>query len=115
MGRAHKELTSAGVRVLAAGPGSSSAAGRVARLLTSPFPLLGDEERTLYQAVGFAKKLGLIQESGTIVTDARHVVTFVHAGANPNGALPMAAIRSAVEGLPPTPSSRGPAGPVAIS
>jgi len=100
LGRAHKELTSAGVRVLAAGPGSSSAAGRVARLLKSPFPILGDEERALYQAVGFAKKLGLIQESGTIVADANHVVTFVHAGANPNGALPMADIRGAVEALP---------------
>lgn len=85
---------------MAAGPGSPSAAERVTRLLTSPFPILGDEERVIFQAVGFARKLGLIQESGTILTDADHVVRFVHAGANPNGALPMGALRTAIEALP---------------
>ncbi len=85
---------------MAAGPGSSSAAERVIRLLKSPFPILGDEDRVIFQAVGFARKLGLIQESGAILTDAHHVVRFVHAGANPNGALPMEAVRAAIEALP---------------
>jgi len=84
-------------RVLVIGGGTALAARLAARFLRLPFPVLHDPERAVYRAYGFERKLGVFQQSGTVLVDREGVVRHRTAGLNPSGALDGGLLLTALE------------------
>ena len=84
-------------RVLVIGGGTAIAARMAARFLRLPFPVLHDPERAVYRAYGFERKLGVIQQSGTVLVDRDGIVRYRTVGLNPFAALDRGALLGALE------------------
>lgn len=92
-----EELERRDARVLVIGGGTAMAARMAARLLRLPFPVLHDPDRTVYRAYGFERKLGMIQQSGTVVVDREGILRYRTAGVNPFDALDRTALLAALD------------------
>ncbi len=96
MERELSDLRARGADVIAVGPGGEKATALTRRALKVSYPLLGDPDGEVYARFGFARVLGVIQQSGTIVLDAHGTVLLAHRSANPASALPLAEIKAAL-------------------
>ena len=85
--RERKRIEAAGARIIAVGPGSEAAAGRVKRLFRLSYPVFGDRSGSVYGVFGFRRVLAVIQQSGAVVVDADGVVRYVHRTASMQNSL----------------------------
>ena len=58
-----------------------------------------DPRRAVYRAFGFAKFVGLLQQSGTVLADATGTVRYVHRASNPQKSLHRQGLLEAVESV----------------
>jgi alkyl hydroperoxide reductase subunit AhpC len=99
--REREGLERRGVRLVAVGPSGDRAAAAVASVLRIRYPVIGDPKRQLYDRFGYRRVLAVLQESGSIVVDARGIVRLVHRGANPAAALPWPEIVRVLDEIAP--------------
>jgi hypothetical protein len=85
------------VQVFILGSGLRPVATAAARLLSSPHPILYDQDRSTYRAYGLEKRMGLIQMSGTFIVDPHGVLDYTHAALNPFDAFHKREITERIE------------------
>ena len=102
LGRLYDELRAKETDVIAIGGSGANAASRIARLFRTPFPVVGDPNRTAYRAYGFAKTALVIQQSGTVLVDRNGIIRYVHRVANPQHSFPRDELLRAVDELAAT-------------
>jgi len=93
----HEDIERRQARTLVIGGGGGTTARMATRLLRVPFPILYDEDRTVYRAYGFGRAAGLIQQSGTVLIDREGVIRYVERGLNPFDALDPEALLGALD------------------
>ncbi len=71
------------------GPGGEAGARAAQAMARVSYPLLADPRHRLYDAFGFTRTLGFIQQSGVVVVDRGGVVRLIHRTANPFAAFPV--------------------------
>ena len=99
LGRMQEELRRNGIQVLAIGPATIDKASHVAEVFKSPFPILADPTRSVYQAYGLSKVVGLIQKSGTTLVDRGGIIRYLHRVTNPQKSLEKEELLQAVAAL----------------
>ncbi len=101
MGQAAGSFHERGLEILVFGPGGREKAGRLARLIRAPYPVLADPEREVFRAYGYTRRLvSLLQQSGVVLVDPAGRVRYLRRCANPFLALDLPELERAIEGLP---------------
>jgi len=91
------DLAERGAHALVIGGGTAAAARMAGRLLKTPFPILHDPERDVYRAYGFGRRMGVIQQSGTVLVDRDGIIRYAERGLNPFEALDPGALLRVLE------------------
>jgi peroxiredoxin len=79
----YPELKAAGAEVLVILGDRPERARRYAKILGTPFPVLPDPDRDVYQQFGLEKALLVIQRSASVVVDRQGVIRFIKRATNP--------------------------------
>ena len=99
LGRRFPWFEERGVALLAVGPGGTAMAGKIARWLKLPFPVLSDPELAAYRAFGLGRVMGVIQKSGVVLVDRDGLVRYRRVRGNPQAALSLTLLEGAVEAI----------------
>jgi peroxiredoxin len=93
LARTYAQIQAQNTVVLVLGPGDTHEAELLQRKL--PFQVLADPDRTVYQAYGLGKALG-IQQSGTFVIDTAGTLRYANRATVPLGAMKEPALLAAI-------------------
>jgi peroxiredoxin len=83
LGRLNDELVKAGVQILIILGDTLERAGRYAETLKTPFPVLADAERVVYQRFELQKNFIGIQRTASVVVDQNGVIRYIKRAVNP--------------------------------
>lgn len=95
--RHYKELKARGIEVLVIGGGALYRAKAMAEKLNAPFPVLSDPDRSIYERYNLHKRLGLVQQSGTVLVDKEGTVRYIKRFTNPQAWIGSAEITSLLD------------------
>lgn len=79
----YPQLQSAGAEVLVVLGEGVDRARRYAEILNTPFPVLADPERKVYEQFGLEKALLIIQRTASVVVDRQGVIRYIKRATNP--------------------------------
>lgn len=79
----YPQLQSAGAKVLVVLGEGVDRARRYAEILNTPFPVLADPERKVYEQFGLEKALLIIQRTASVVVDRQGVIRYIKRATNP--------------------------------
>lgn len=88
MAKRYDSLKTLGADVVVVGPGSAADAARLARNLSTPFPVLADSDRAALLAFGFERRLwGILQQNGTVLVNRSGKAEVLAKTNNPGASL----------------------------
>lgn len=96
LGRMKEALDERNATALVVGGGTRLAVRLATRWLGLPYPVLHDPERSVYEAYGSQRLLGIYQQSGTVAVGADGRIVLEHITSNPRNALPIDEILDAL-------------------
>lgn len=97
LGLASPRLAELDTALLLLVPGPPEQARKIAKLIRASFPVLADPDRQAFRAFGLARRLVVIQRSGTALVDRDGTLSYMHRSTSPRRALDLAALMKAVE------------------
>ena len=83
LGRLYKDFQAAGAEVLVILGDTSERARQYAETLKTPFPVLSDPNRAVYQLFGLDKVAFVIQRTASVVVDRNGLIQYIKRSVNP--------------------------------
>ena len=83
MGRLNEEFIKAGAQILVILGDSPERARQYAETLKTPFPVLSDPDRAVYQLFGLDKVAFVIQRTASVVVDLEGLSQYIKSSVNP--------------------------------
>ena len=83
LGRLYKDFQAAGAEVLVILGDTSERACQYAETLKTPFPVLSDPDRAVYQLFGLDKVAFVIQRTASVVVDRNGLIQYIKRSVNP--------------------------------
>lgn len=83
MGRLNEEFIKAGAQILVILGDSPERARQYAETLKTPFPVLSDPDRAVYQLFGLDKVAFVIQRTASVVMDRDGLIQYIKRSVNP--------------------------------
>ncbi len=83
LGRLYKDFQAAGAEVLVILGDTSERARQYAETLKTPFPILSDPNRAVYQLFGLDKVAFVIQRTASVVVDRNGLIQYIKRNVNP--------------------------------
>ncbi len=83
MGRLNEEFIKAGAQILVILGDSPERARQYAATLKTPFPVLSDPDRAVYQLFGLDKVAFVIQRTASVVADREGLIQYIKRSVNP--------------------------------
>lgn len=83
LGRLFKNFQAAGAEVLVILGDTSERARQYAETLKTPFPVLSDPNRAVYQLFGLDKVAFVIQRTASVVVDRNGLIQYIKRNVNP--------------------------------
>src|SRR5512133_2376069 len=83
LGRKNEEFVNAGAQILVILGDTLELAHKYAKELNSPFPILSDPERNIYQRFELVKNFIGIQRTASIIVDQAGVIRYIKRSTNP--------------------------------
>ena len=83
MGRLNEEFIKAGAQILVILGDSPERARQYAETLKTPFPVLSDPDRAVYQLFGLDKVAFVIQRTASVVADREGLIQYIKRSVNP--------------------------------
>jgi thioredoxin-dependent peroxiredoxin len=83
LGRLYPQFQSAGAEILVILGGKSEQAKAYAESLHTPFPVLADPDREVYEKFGLEKAMFVIQRTASVIVDRHGIVRYIRRVTNP--------------------------------
>ncbi len=83
LGRLYKDFQAAGAEVLVILGDTSERTRQYAETLKTPFPVLSDPNRAIYQLFGLDKVAFVIQRTASVVVDRNGLIQYIKRSVNP--------------------------------
>jgi peroxiredoxin len=83
LGRLNEEFIKAGAQILVILGDSPERARQYAETLKTPFPVLSDPDRAVYQLFGLDKVAFVIQRTASVVVDLEGLIQYIKSSVNP--------------------------------
>jgi peroxiredoxin len=83
LGRLYKDFQMAGTEILVILGDTSERARQYTETLKTPFPVLSDPNRAVYQSFGLDKVAFVIQRTASVVVDRNGLIQYIKRSVNP--------------------------------
>ena len=97
MGREAPRFEAVDAALLVVLPSTPEQAGRIAKLIRAPFPVLADPRRIAFRAFRLGRKLLLMQQSGAALVNRAGRIVYARRSTVPRGALDVDELLRAAE------------------